>query len=438
MRPHPPIRTRPRVRAAAAFVSLLTLALALPQPALARPGTEGPGTTPAAPAASPAAGELLADGEQQLRQPVHPVTPVTPVVPEPAGPGTLETFPGHRGRPGHTVTPEPLPVPPGQVSLTHADTQALVAGASVACATNGGLVTSANGYLRHFTPADFGVVGELAVTAVSFGVEGMLGRDVTVTVNLYLLADPDGPFSYANFGPIGSAEATLAAARMSLVEVPVAGLVPAGATLVVEVAAPETRTGGLFLGSHPGAQSAGSYLRAEACGLPDPAPLDALGAPDMQLLLNVTGEAELATCDRAISGVHSGPVTVTEGVTCLAPGARVQGEVNVLDGAGLVATDATIQGPLASFGATVVAVTGGLVVGPVALRGSSDRLTLAGAEVVGSVLVVDNRTGDGPPEVAGNTIVGSLFCTGNEPPPVHRGEQNTVIGGMKLDQCAEL
>jgi hypothetical protein len=47
---------------------------------------------------------------------------------QPGGRGSLEHFPGHRGRPGWTVTPAAAPVPPGQLTLTHATSQAIVAG----------------------------------------------------------------------------------------------------------------------------------------------------------------------------------------------------------------------------------------------------------------------------------------------------------------------
>jgi Viral BACON domain len=144
------------------------------------------------------------------------------------------------------------------------------------------------------------------------------------------------------------------------------------------------------------------------------------------------------TCDVTITGVHPEPLTVTGGVTCLAPGSRVEGQVNVFDGAGLAANTAVIQGPLATFGATTVELLSNQVIGPVSIRGTSGSVTMSGTRVIGSVLVVDNRTGGTPIVVTGNSVVGSLFCTSNQPPPTDSGMPNTVIGGMKLDQCAGL
>jgi hypothetical protein len=563
--------------------------------------------------------QVFEDSGEPRRLPIRPARPVRTVpVPNPGGSATLETYPGHRGRPGWTVEPS-LPAPPaGALAIGHSEAPTIVAGSSIACARNRGTVTTAAGYLRHFTLDDFGITGELDVTSVSFGVESLSGASQTLTVNLYTMVDPDGLFRYDNFVLIGTAAVNLGRQAMTIVDVPVTGTAPAGSTLVVEVAAPDLPRGGFFIGANAGGQTAPSYLRAAACGIPQPAPTTALGAPDMRILLSVTGETELpgcdvptgwvdlaprsgtvapgggqpvdvtfdstgravgdvlradlcllsndreralavvpltlrveripdievspgalaaeqragtvpaqtltigntgdgpleweideaeaigcdtaagvpwlsvtptsgttepgqasdatvayevtglavgehravvcvrsndpdtptvtvpvtltvmVTCDVTITGRHEGPLTVTTGTTCLAPGARIEGEVNVLDGAGLAANAAVVQGPLATFGATTVEMERGQVTGPVSVRGTLHRASLSGLQVIGSVLVVNNHPSEGPAVVSGNWLVGSLFCTGNQPAPVNHGVPNTVIGGLKLDQCASL
>jgi hypothetical protein len=557
-------------------------------------------------------------GGEPRRLPIRPATPVQAApVPDPGGSAALAVYPGHRGRRGWTV--EPAAPAPDPLTVTHSESPTIVAGSSVACTRTRGATTSATGYLRHFTLDDFGIVGDLDVTSVAFGVESLSGTSQTLTVNLYTMVDRDGLFGYGNFQPIGTAAATVGRQAMTMVEVPVTGTAPAGSTLVVEVAAPDMSRAGFFIGANPSGQAAPSYLRAEACGLPQPAPTAALGVPDMQVLLTVTGateqpgcdvpaewvdlnpaagavapgtgqpvqvtfdstgravgdllEAELCllsndpdralvvvplamrvaaipaievtpasigaeqragtvpaqpltignagngpleweigeagvagcgstaadvpwlavspdqgttpaggstgttvsfdvtglatgdhqarlcvtsndpaaplvevpvtvtvtvTCQATITGLHPAPLTVTDGVTCLAPGAQIQGEVNVFDGAGLAASSAVIQGPLATFGATTVELVANQVTGPISIRGTTGTVTMSGTQVVGSVLVVNNLTGGTPTVVSGNWIVGSLFCTGNQPPPVDGGTPNMVIGGMKLDQCAGL
>jgi hypothetical protein len=71
----------------------------------------------------------------------------------------------------------------------------------------------------------------------------------------------------------------------------------------------------------------------------------------------------------------------------------------------------------------------------------------AGAELVakdtGGGVQVNGTTGAGPfpadsrAAIVGNTIGGSLSCTGNVPPPTNRGTPNTVAGNP-TGQCAAL
>jgi hypothetical protein len=149
---------------------------------------------------------------------------------------------------------------------------------------------------------------------------------------------------------------------------------------------------------------------------------------EVPVSLTVTG----AVCDETITGVHAGALTVSEGVTCLAAGARVLGEVNVSQGAGLVATAAVVQGPVSAIGASTVKLVFSQVTGPVLVTGA-DQVSLFGSQVTGAVTLL----GSGGPTVSGNTIIGSLSCFGNEPPPVDHGLPNTATGG-KLGQCAGL
>ncbi len=556
------------------------------------------------------------DVDPDLWLPIRPTTPVETVpTTGPSGPGKLKPFVVHsgRGQRDKEVELKLPPVPPGQIMLTHSPRQAVVAGRSVSCQGLLGLWEYETSYLRHFTPADFGVVGDLQVSSVSFGVEGFLGLSTTLHINLYTLTD--APLRYANLHRIGTASTRLGPGlnRMGMIEVPVTGTVPAGSTLVVEVRAPANVLSTFFLGAHPDGQTADSYLWAPKCGLREPTPTHQIGLPQLQFLINVTGAAtvtgcdpldrtpwlrvgqtsgtvapgeaqslpvtfdsaglvdgdsrtahlclasndprqprlavpvqldvvgvpaievtpqtlasqletgqveehtltvgnlgsatldwqihetscsqpedvpwlavsqtagstgageshavvvtvdptglpagdhttvlcvasndpeqprvtvpvELFTCDRIITGRHAEELTVTEGVTCLLPGAQVQGAVNVLDGAGLIARGATVIGPLATFGATVVELTGNQLTGPVSIRGTTGRAVMSGNLVVGSVVVVNNLLPEQAVVVSHNEIIGSLFCTGNQPAPIAESP-NTLVGGLALDQCAGL
>jgi hypothetical protein len=148
----------------------------------------------------------------------------------------------------------------------------------------------------------------------------------------------------------------------------------------------------------------------------------------------VTLTVTAVVCDETIVGVHAGALTVAEGVTCLAAGARVLGEVNVLAGAGLVATAAVIQGPVSAVGASRVELVFSQVTGPVLVSSGTTSVSLFASQVTGSVSLFSNRA---PSMVSGNTIIGSLSCFANDPAPVDHGLPNTATGG-KLGQCAIL
>ncbi len=71
-----------------------------------------------------------------------------------------------------------------------------------------------------------------------------------------------------------------------------AGTVPAGSTLVVEFLTPDGAADGnlIFVGSNNLGQTAPTYLAAADCGITEPDTTDSIGFPDMQLVMNVTGE----------------------------------------------------------------------------------------------------------------------------------------------------
>jgi hypothetical protein len=410
---------------------------------------------------------------------------------------------------GASAVPEAAPQQEGEVTITHSVSQEIVSLNSVACSPDGGLSTTDNGYLRHFVLEDFDITSEFAVTSVSFGVETISGPPHPVTVNLFRMIDPAGPFTYANFELIGTAQQDLPAQELTIVDMPVSGTAPAGSTLVVEVDTPDmSGVGAFFIGSNPDGQTAPSFLRSASCGLVDPVDLADI-FPDMHIVMSVTGVTEVeepvcgapsdvpwlsvspesgstaaggssevtvsfdstgldpgvfeallcvasndpvrplvqvpvsltvvedgGICDQTIIGVHVGALTVSEGTTCLAAGSQVLGEVNVLEGAGLIATAAVVQGPLSAVGATVVDLAFTQVTGPVLVFGATQRVSLFASQVTGSVSLLNGVTAD-PTTVSGNTVIGTLSCFGNQPPPTDHGLPNTATGG-KLGQCAEL
>lgn len=142
-------------------------------------------------------------------------------------------------------------------------------------------------------------------------------------------------------------------------------------------------------------------------------------------------------CTRTVTGAHAGPLRVTDGVTCLADGAEVDGPVTVNGGAGLISTGASVTGPVTATGAATVQMFDSSVIGPVRVSGSTTRVAIAGTAVTGPVGVVDNATGATPIVISDNRVTGTLACSGNEPAPVNGGLANDVTG-PRSGQCAPL
>jgi hypothetical protein len=196
---------------------------------------------------------------------------------------------------GLTVFPTRLATPQDLVTITHSNSQAILAGNSVACSSDNGITTTSNQYLRTFTLEDFGIFGDFDITEVEFGIENLSGAAQTLTVNLYTL---EGDFIYANLTLIGTADIALDPQSLTIAIVPVNGTAPAGSTLVVEVEAPDmTGISGFWIGSNAEGETAPSYIASTPCGINNPLPFGSIGFPNVHVVMNVTGEAQPVSCD---------------------------------------------------------------------------------------------------------------------------------------------
>jgi hypothetical protein len=211
---------------------------------------------------------------------------------------------------GTSFTPPPPVIDADQVNITHSASQTITDGNSAACAAEDGS-TAANQYLRTFTLADFGITQDFAVDQVTFGMQ-YLSSTRNVTVNLYTL---NGAFTYANLTKIGTTTTSLAAQSLTLVNVPISGTIPAGSTLVVEVAAGDFRGEAAFvIGSNALGQTAPSYIAADACVIPEPTDLNSIGFPNMHIVMSVTGSVgDALVCDApgSVNWVNVAPLSGT-------------------------------------------------------------------------------------------------------------------------------
>ena len=199
------------------------------------------------------------------------------------------------------------------------------------------------------------------------------------------------------------------------------------------------------------------------------------------LSIQVNPAATGTTCTTTITGTHATQLTVTSGITCLT-NATQNGSVTVDAGAGLIVTNSTVKGTVTATDASVVSYCGSNQQGTVKITGTTSAVTLGdggscAADTIPSLITisgtagqvtvsglkengtltlsgntggvdlagislsglayVQNNTGTAAITVAGNAINGSLYCTGNTPPPGDGGTVNTVTGSA-TGQCAGL
>ncbi|WP_345982612.1 ParB/Srx family N-terminal domain-containing protein [Streptomyces sp. DSS69] len=141
-------------------------------------------------------------------------------------------------------------------------------------------------------------------------------------------------------------------------------------------------------------------------------------------------------CTATVTGVRTGPLTVTDGVTC-ADRAALRGPVTVRAGAALVLTGSTLQGPVQSDRAAAIHVCGSEVTGPLAISRTSGPVRLGGPgctanSVTGAVVLTGNTGGV---LLAANKVTGPVACSGNLPAPDNAGRANTVHG-PRTGECA--
>ncbi len=174
-------------------------------------------------------------------------------------------------------------------TLTHSTVpNQITAPNTIACGVQGQPFTRGNQFLRTFALPDFGIAGGFDVQSVSFGVE-VLSVATDVTINLYTL---DGPFLYANLTLLATRTVDLSAQTAQFVTVPIAAGVPAGATLVMELVAPDLNgVGRLYPGSNSLGETAPSYLASSTCDVDEPATYASINAPQVHLVMSVTGVA---------------------------------------------------------------------------------------------------------------------------------------------------
>jgi len=183
----------------------------------------------------------------------------------------------------------------GSTFLTRSTSQSIAALNSISCNT-GGLHTD-NSYFRAYDmsgyPDGFDVCEvQIGIESAAAGAPGV-GAGITqpMTVNVY--SNTGAAFPGGTLALVGTAAVDVADQALTVLTVPLAASVPAGALeMVLEVFTPNGQTAGhsFFMGSNNLGESAPSYLQAPACGAVVPTPTGALGFANMQIVLNASGD----------------------------------------------------------------------------------------------------------------------------------------------------
>jgi hypothetical protein len=250
-------------------------------------------------------------------------------------------------------------------------------------------------------------------------------------------------------------------------------VVPAGSTLVVELATADLLgTGWFYPGANDQGETAPSYFASEACGYPEPTSMASVGFgfPDVHLVMAVTGRdpvdcqrpewLDVSPASGATAGGSSSEVTVAFDASGLAPGDYAAtlcvasddparslvtvpvslsvtedgggcdetitgvhaGALTVSEGVTCLAAGAQVLGEVnVSAGAGLVA-TAAVIQGPVSAVGAS-TVELVFSQVTGPVLV----SGAGRVSLFGSQVTGSVTLLGSGGPTV---SGNTILGSL--------
>jgi hypothetical protein len=186
------------------------------------------------------------------------------------------------------------------LTLTHSADQSILAGNSVHCGYTGLPYHTDNSYIRRFDLNAFGILGNFDVSLVQVGIEDATGGAGSQpgTINLYAW-DSTTPFTFGNFTLLGTTNVSIPDQALTILNVPVSGVAPAGSTLVVEFFTPDgfDASDSLYPGSNNLGQTDATFLAAADCGLTEPLDTAAIGFPGMHLVMNVVGIETSTTCD---------------------------------------------------------------------------------------------------------------------------------------------
>ncbi len=196
----------------------------------------------------------------------------------------------------YTVTSNTTGAP---VTLTQNTSSVAATGVGIGCNPGGD-----NAFYRVYDLTALGYTNDLTLNNIKFSVQSS-ASDRLVTVSAYTL---NGALTDANLTLLGSTTVT-ASTSTSIIDYTAAmgGLtVPGGSTLVISYAVALSTNNAFIPGANSAGQSAPVYIKAAACGIPQPTSFAAVGFPNIHIIL----DAELTQGGSLVqtAGLPSGSV----------------------------------------------------------------------------------------------------------------------------------
>lgn len=170
--------------------------------------------------------------------------------------------------------------------------------ASVACAANDGSYTSDNYYSRAFKLSDYSINYDYKITNVAFGVESA-SDTFPVLVSIYKMASgtyPSGTTTLLNAVDVEVSPDN----NLGMVDTgtDLEQVIPSGSTFVVEIYHDGQDSGQLFyMGANAQGQTKPSYLMSAGCSVNSPVTTTAIGFPNAQWVMTITGENPLGVTE---------------------------------------------------------------------------------------------------------------------------------------------
>ncbi len=188
-----------------------------------------------------------------------------------------------------------------QTTLTQNTSMAVTAG-SITC--NGSGIPAENTFYRYF---DLNALGysQFTVNRIDFAVESYTPGTGSYFVDVQVFSNSGGTFPAGTLTLLGSQSVEILSGQVGTV-VPVTLSTPVAVTtpqmiIALKVNNAQTGSGGngavFFPGSNGSGQSGLTYISAASCGITSPTSMNALGFPNVHIILTATGIETLSNQD---------------------------------------------------------------------------------------------------------------------------------------------